>query len=1461
MKIYLVAALLLIGHLVLTEPGFSASMPTISIADASVQEASAGTTNLVFRLQLSAPSWQIVVVSYSTTNGTAIAGANYIAAKGQVTFRPGATNASVTVAVTGNAFVEPERTFFVKLSTPANAGLARKEAVGTILNDRGQPGQLDHFDWSIISSPQFVNMPFTVEISAMDAAGNPATNFSGYATIGGAGDSGPVSLTPSRAGPFTAGLWTGSLAVATESSNIVLSASNNNGHQGSSNPFQSVSAELTFIPAANRTDMVEDSSRGLLYIANGNCVLRYDLTNQTFLTPFNFGTNLCGMDISPDNNTLIVADTAAYNGLSNWVYVVDLPSGIWRQANFSSSFYEGGTYAVAFGNDGAALISSEFLGSGYTPLRRYDPVSGEVTTIAEPWVPSMVSASGDGSVIGVAEGNISDGPVDRYEVAAQAETASAYDQWFNFEIAVNRNGSQFAVPTYGGTFIYDTHLNQLGLVGSYASEGPIGLAYHPQADLVYCAWWPTSFLRVFETHTFAEVADYNCGDSFGWNGGWAFQQGRVRSSHDGNNIFVTVTGGVAWIFRPTLPPADLALTLAASTNSVNAGTNVTYSIAITNCGPNMVTDARIFDRLPDGVTLVSANSPEGTCVQSNGLVTCTFGAFTNGAAATLTVVVLPPVESVLTNSVAVYSGAHDANPDNNFAAALTVVHGTASMAVAPGNGLVSQGVFGGPFNSAEQDYTLTNSGTAALSWTASTTAIWFSLSNTGGTLAPGEATTVSVWVNDWPGSMPPGSYSGSVTFSNLSNGIGTATRKVALRIDPVGILAVTPASGFDSAGPRGGPFQPVKQIYTLSNIGSAPLTWTANHRSGWISQSAVGGFLLPGASTHLTVSIGSGARYLARGFYSDAINIKNVTSGRGNTSLGFTLTADSAPASLPQAVTVPEGGSTAIVLTGTDADHAPLTASITSLPAHGTLYQTVDGVNPTTAITTVPTAVSNPSNAVIYVLSQLGYGSDYGDFTFDLNDGVLSSADATVTVNVTFVDHPPVAANETVPFLVGTTQLDFNVLAYDADVDGNPLMVQSFTSPAHGTLTEVTNGQFRYVPNANFVNGQDQFNYTVADPLGSNATAQVTIRAYNGLLTGGDWPTFGNGPSHTGYYPAMLGGATLVAGWSTNFGGALNQVAVGGGKVYVTPINYFNDSFVIALDSASGQLVWQDSFPPVFSVNPPTYDAGRVYMQYGRGEDGSAPQLDSFDAANGALLWTNNFDAQWERYYAPTVYGGGIWIDGGGYGGMYGFSTNGMELFFNDQLEQYDEWTPAYYQDTVYSWVAGNFRAHDPITGTVLWEVNCGWNWGGWSMNTVAAIDGGKAFVENPPNLTAIDLTARTNIWTLAAGVTGSPAVANGSNGVVYAITGGSVQAFSTENGTSLGFYEANDNGLAWQPIVTDDALFVSSGSATYIFDLASHQLLQTIPHGGPLSIANGSLYIAGQDGSLVVYTVVPAGP
>ncbi|MGA2786622.1 MAG: LamG-like jellyroll fold domain-containing protein [Verrucomicrobiota bacterium] len=538
----------------------------------------------------------------------------------------------------------------------------------------------------------------------------------------------------------------------------------------------------TFIPAANRVDMVPDAARGLLYITAGNQVLRYDLNAGAFLSPFTFGTSLCGIDISPDNNTLIVADTAAYNDSSVWVYVVDLRAGTNYAATFPRAFYEGGTYAVAFGYDGAAIITSTFLGSGWVPMRRYDPVLKSVTTVANPRHNSMVSASGDGRIMGVAEADISSGPLDRYDVASQTITGSTGEGWFNFEAGVNRNGSQFAVPTYGGTYIYDTNLNQIGLLGTYASEGPIGLAYDPAADLVFFAWWPSSEIRAYETHSMIEVARYDCGYNFGWVGNAAFQQGRVRVSRDGVNLFVTVGGGVRWISRPVGAPADLAITQTNSPNPVDAGNNLTYTITVTNNGPNGVTDAMVFDGLPAGVAFVSAAASQGTCILSNGLVTCTLGVIPSAGAASVNIVVMPPTGGILTNTAIVFSDESDPNLDNNSAMQLTTVR-VGVLGVTPSDAMVTGGPVGGPFSPDSQTYVLTNSGDASLMWNIGKSANWLDLSATGGTLAPGASANVTVFVNGIAASLALGVYTDTLQFTNVTTGLGNTNRSVTLIVN------------------------------------------------------------------------------------------------------------------------------------------------------------------------------------------------------------------------------------------------------------------------------------------------------------------------------------------------------------------------------------------------------------------------------------------------------------------------------------------------------------------------------------------------------------------------------------------------------------------------------------------------------------------------------------------------------
>ncbi|MFG1424706.1 Calx-beta domain-containing protein [Roseixanthobacter glucoisosaccharinicivorans] len=114
-------------------------LPTLAVADASVAEGHAGTSDLAFTVSLSAASSTPVTVAYATANGTASAGSDYAALAGTLTFAPGETTKVVHVQVTGDTAVEANETLTLTLTNPTGATLADASATGTIVNDDVAP--------------------------------------------------------------------------------------------------------------------------------------------------------------------------------------------------------------------------------------------------------------------------------------------------------------------------------------------------------------------------------------------------------------------------------------------------------------------------------------------------------------------------------------------------------------------------------------------------------------------------------------------------------------------------------------------------------------------------------------------------------------------------------------------------------------------------------------------------------------------------------------------------------------------------------------------------------------------------------------------------------------------------------------------------------------------------------------------------------------------------------------------------------------------------------------------------------------------------------------------------------------------------------------------------------------------------------------------------------------------------
>ncbi|RMG89170.1 MAG: tandem-95 repeat protein, partial [Candidatus Dadabacteria bacterium] len=153
-------------------------------------------------------------------------------------------------------------------------------------------------------------------------------------------------------------------------------------------------------------------------------------------------------------------------------------------------------------------------------------------------------------------------------------------------------------------------------------------------------------------------------------------------------------------------------------------------------------------------------------------------------------------------------------------------------------------------------------------------------------------------------------------------------------------------------------------------------------------------------------------------------------------------------------------------------DSAATVAELVSGPQHGTLSFQGDG-------------------SFTYVHDGSETTSD--SFTYRAGDGSAWSVPATVTITVTPVNDPPVAANdayatdEDMELVVGAP----GVLGNDSDPEGDPLSASLATGPAHGTVSLLANGAFTYTPDPDF-HGTDSFTYTASDGAGT-ATATVTI--------------------------------------------------------------------------------------------------------------------------------------------------------------------------------------------------------------------------------------------------------------------------------------------------------------------------------------------------------------------------------
>jgi uncharacterized membrane protein len=204
-----------------------------------------------------------------------------------------------------------------------------------------------------------------------------------------------------------------------------------------------------------------------------------------------------------------------------------------------------------------------------------------------------------------------------------------------------------------------------------------------------------------------------------------------------------------------------------------------------------------------------------------------------------------------------------------------------------------------------QPLTLSNTGSGAINWAASSDQPWLILTPNQGTFSSNETLEIAVQ----RGTLTPKDYTGKITFS--SNVGSSITVSVQMTVNPIPpnagpVLMITPAVLSFTAQDLGA--NPTGQELVVGNPGTKPLSWSLSNSgltqsanqsqilndiaiptSNWLSISPASGTVLPGTTGILQVNVNS--QNLLPGTYIDTVVFSGGANALNNTqSVSISLT-------------------------------------------------------------------------------------------------------------------------------------------------------------------------------------------------------------------------------------------------------------------------------------------------------------------------------------------------------------------------------------------------------------------------------------------------------------------------------------------------------------------------------------------------------------------------------------------
>ena len=153
-----------VGTATIIDNDAPAGTPVVTVSDLVIDEAS-GEASVV--ITLDRPSASTVSMNYATVNGSAVAGSDYLATSGSISFAAGETAKTIKIGIVNDTAAEGSEAFLLQLSDIANALLADQAGMVTIArNDHATvtTPTLTISDVVVVESGVFAT--FTVRLSA-----------------------------------------------------------------------------------------------------------------------------------------------------------------------------------------------------------------------------------------------------------------------------------------------------------------------------------------------------------------------------------------------------------------------------------------------------------------------------------------------------------------------------------------------------------------------------------------------------------------------------------------------------------------------------------------------------------------------------------------------------------------------------------------------------------------------------------------------------------------------------------------------------------------------------------------------------------------------------------------------------------------------------------------------------------------------------------------------------------------------------------------------------------------------------------------------------------------------------------------------------------------------------------------------------------------------------------------------